>query len=127
MRTHVIKDGNRFRLCTSKRTPRGPRRRNLVTLGTHKACRTVSGALAYWLKRLNAAMDKCKAECEAHPDTYKKRRTWQREAARSAHAAVRRKAIIRFDPSRQKMTNHSASDIAHAIARARKEMSNRSN
>jgi hypothetical protein len=96
MKTYVVHEQGRFRLCRCERTPRGPRRRNLVTLGRSEKCRTVQDALAYWQKFLATAAGECKAEAEAYPDTYRSRRTWQRAAARCASAQRRLKAILRF-------------------------------
>jgi hypothetical protein len=96
MKSYVVHEQGRFRLCRCERTPRGPRRRNLVTLGRSEKCRTVKDALAHWQKFLAAALTECKAEVEEHPDTYKSRRTWQRAAARCASARRRLKAIMRF-------------------------------
>lgn len=93
---HVVKDGTRYRLCESVRTPRGPRRRNLVTLGTHPDCRTVAGAIKHWQDAMNAAVAACKTHVEAYPDSYKRRQAWRRAAARSARARRRLKAIARF-------------------------------
>jgi hypothetical protein len=93
LRTYVVKDGRRFRLCLCERTPRGPRRRNLVTLGTHKDCCTVPGAMNYWRTFYAAAMANCKTEAENYPYTYKSRRTWQRASARCYRARARLDAI----------------------------------
>lgn len=93
---HVVKDGKRYRVCQSVRTPRGPRRRNLVTLGTHPDCRTVAGALKYWQSVLSVALEECRVLAEAHPYEYKHRQAWRRAAARSARARRRLKSISRF-------------------------------
>ena len=93
---HVVKDGRRFRLCCSERTAKGPRRRNLVTLGTHRDCRTVAGAYTFWLAFHDTAQAQCKAEVERNPRKYKKTRTWQRAAARCRRAQNRMTAIFPF-------------------------------
>jgi hypothetical protein len=90
---YIVKDGKRFRLCVNVRTPKGPRRKNLATLGTDVECATITGALAYWQKFLAEAQKRCKAEFETHPDTYKRRRTWQRAAAKSDRAHRHLEAI----------------------------------
>lgn len=93
---YIVHDNGRFRLCINKRTPQGPRRKNLTTLGTHRECATVAGALSYWQSFLDRATKCCKAEFETYPDTYKNRRPWQRAASQCDRARTRLAAILPY-------------------------------
>jgi len=66
---------------------------NLVTLGTHKDCRTVAGALAYWKAFYADALQAYRTETTMHPDAFRARRSWQRADARCKRALRRLEAI----------------------------------
>jgi hypothetical protein len=93
---YVVHERGRYRVCQQVRTPKGPRRRNLASLGSDKRCSTVASALEYWRERLAAAQKECRVEVETHPDTYKHRRSWQRAARLAERSRKHIKAIARF-------------------------------
>lgn len=94
MNAFVVKDGPRYRLSVNVKTPKGWRRKSLVSLGTDPECRTVKGALAYWSRLHDAAQAECKQARDADPYEYKTRRAWKRAAARSKRARDRWKKIL---------------------------------
>ena len=77
---HVVFDGRRYRLCVSIRTPKGPRCKSIVTLGTDEACRTVEGALVYWREYRFRAWRECRRIQTRTGST--ESREWKRAYAR---------------------------------------------